>query len=475
MSKLSVRFVSLGCSKNLVDSEVMMGSLQEHDFEIVSPDEASDVGVINTCGFIDAAKKESIDTIMELALEKKAGRLKLLVVAGCLSQRYAEELPKLIPEVDAFIGTGDFAKLSEVIQQKLKGSKERNFIRKPTMELPSKELPRVHTTPFYYRYLKVSEGCSHSCSFCTIPLMRGGLQSRGVADILSEMKMGVNEGVKEFNLIAQDLNEYGRDLKDRDSLYNLLKQMGNIDGNFWVRLLYMYPLQFPDKLIKLIKDHPHIIPYVDIPLQHINDAILKSMKRGSSSKYIYRLLEMLQKEIPEIVLRTTFILGYPGEGDKEFGQLLKFIREIQFDRLGVFTFSYEEGTPSSLLPNQVPQTLKEERQKILMEVQQGISAKKHKKLIGKTFDVIYESPIAVEEKDMFPGATGVGRYFGQAPEIDGETFIKFKKGAMPEVGSLIKVKITDAKEYDLVGESLETVKKPTPIERKISPSLPFNV
>lgn len=433
----------------------MMGGLQEHNFQIVSPNDASDVGIVNTCGFIDAAKKESIDTIMELAQEKKAGRLKLLVVVGCLSQRYAEELPKLIPEVDAFLGTGDFAKLSEVVRKKLKGTKQTNFIRKPTMELPSKELPRVHTTPFYYRYLKVSEGCSHSCSFCTIPLMRGGLKSREVPDILSEMKNGIQEGVKEFNLIAQDLNEYGRDLTERDSLFNLLNQMADVKGDFWIRLLYMYPLQFPDKLIKLIKDHPHVIPYVDIPLQHINDQILRSMKRGSSSKYIYRLLEMLKKEIPDIVLRTTFILGYPGEGDKEFGELLKFIREIQFDRLGVFTFSYEEGTPSSLLPNQVPQAIKEERQKILMEVQQGISAKKHKKLIGKTFDVLYEGPIAVEEKDMFKGATGVGRYFGQAPEIDGETFLKFKKGVTPEVGSLIKVKITDAKEYDLVGECVE--------------------
>ncbi len=446
---VSVRFISLGCAKNLVDSEIMQGLMKRENFKVVNG--PSDVGVVNTCGFIEASKQESINTILELGEEKKKGNLKLLIVAGCLSQRYAEELPQLMPEVDAFIGTGDFQGLTKVVREKLSGTAERNFIRKPTMELPSMDLPRVHSTPSHYRYLKISEGCSHHCSFCTIPLMRGGLKSRTVEDVLNEMREGVSVGVKEFNLIGQDLNEYGRDLPKRDSLFNLLSQMEKIEGDFWIRLLYMYPLQFPDKLIGLIKNHPHIIPYVDIPLQHINDRILKSMERGSSSRYIHRLLEKLKKEIPDIVLRTTFIVGYPGETDAEFGELVQFVREMEFDRLGVFTYSHEEGTKSATLGKQISQKIKEERRETLMLTQQNISLQKNKKLIGKEFDVLYEGPVAEEEKS--PGVIGVGRYYGQAPEIDGETLITSDDLSLkPEIGKKFKVQITEAREYDLVGK-----------------------
>ncbi|MDO8519208.1 MAG: MiaB/RimO family radical SAM methylthiotransferase, partial [Deltaproteobacteria bacterium] len=295
--KTTVRFITLGCPKNLVDTEVM-GGLVSEEFSVVPEGEASDVGIVNTCGFIEASKKESLDAILNLAREKKEGRLKLLIVAGCLSQRYATELPKLLPEVDAFVGTGDFSRVPEVIREKLAGVKKRNFILDPTQELHTASSPRLAGTPAYSRYIKISEGCSHACSFCTIPLMRGGLKSRPQDDVLDEIRRGASEGTKEFNLIAQDLNEYGRDLADRGSLYGLLGKLAAVEGDFWVRLLYMYPLQFPDRLIRLMKDHPHVVPYVDIPLQHIDDRILKSMNRGSSSAYIYRLIEKLKKEIP---------------------------------------------------------------------------------------------------------------------------------------------------------------------------------
>lgn len=445
--KISVRFVSLGCPKNLVDSEVMAGILQKDQFSILPPDQATDVGVVNTCGFIDASKKESIDTILELAQEKKAGRLKLLIVSGCLSQRYAGELPKLLPEVDAFIGTGDFKKLSQIIHDKMGGEKKRDFIRYPE-ELPTSETPRAISTPFYTRFVKVSEGCSHACSFCTIPMMRGGLKSRTSDDVVAEISKGIESGVKEFNLIAQDLNEFGRDLAERDSLYNLFEKLSALKGDFWIRPLYMYPLQFPDKLIRLMSEHPHVIPYVDIPLQHIDDRILKSMKRGSSSKYIYRLIEGLRKQIPGIILRTTFIVGYPGETEEEFERLHDFIREMKFDRLGVFTYSDEEGTAAFDIADRVPQKTKEERRDRLMRLQQEISLQKNKGYVGKSLKVLYEGENAPE------GYQGTGRFYGQAPEIDGQVYFKFKPGQKPpKAGSFINARVIEALEYDLVAEA----------------------
>lgn len=442
--KISVRLITLGCPKNLVDSEVMGGLLAEKDFFLLPEGSESDVGIVNTCGFIEASKKESIDAILALANEKKEGKLKLLIVAGCLSQRYATELPKLLPEVDAFIGTGDFSHLPSVIREKLNGVKRRNFILDPTQELPTALSPRIAGTPTYSRYIKLSEGCSHACSFCTIPLMRGGLKSRAENDILEGIRRGVGEGTKEFNLIAQDLNEYGRDLAEHGSLYGLLEKLGEVQGDFWVRLLYMYPLQFPDRLIRLMKDHPHVIPYVDIPLQHIHDRILKSMNRGSSSAYIYRLIEKLKKEIPGMILRTTFIAGYPGETDEEFGSLLKFIREMEFDRLGVFTFSQEEQTPSATLAGQVPEAVKAARRDLLMTTQQGISRQKNGNYIGKTMKVLYEG---VE------GGIATGRFYGQAPEIDGDIIIDTMAAETPPIpGTFTNVKITGTLDYDLVGE-----------------------
>lgn len=448
VSKKSVRFISLGCPKNLVDSEIMAGGLKREDFDVKNNNEATDIGIVNTCGFIEDSKQESINAILELAEEKKKGNLKLLIVTGCLSQRYKEELPKLLPEVDAFIGTNDFSQLSHIIDSKLSGSKKRNFIREPK-DLPTVDSPRILTTPKYTRYVKVSEGCSHACSFCTIPLMRGGLKSRELSDVTAEIQRGVNEGVREFNLIAQDLNEYGRDLAKRGSLHHLLENIKTIDGDYWVRLLYMYPLQFPDKLVTLIKNHPHVIPYVDIPLQHIHDDILKSMKRGSSARYIHRLINKLKTEIPNIVLRTTFIVGYPGETEKHFAELMKFIREMEFDRLGVFTYSQEEGTSSSLLKRQIPKKTAQERRDALMILQQGISKKKNSALIGKNIRVLYEGIASDVPPEAPVPIDGIGRYYGQAPEIDGEVFLKNLPTSV-KPGDFIEAKVSQALPYDLV-------------------------
>ena len=443
-NKYSVNFVSLGCPKNLVDSEVMHGLLDKDDFAIVPPDDSSNVTVINTCGFVDESKKESIDTILATANKKKDGKLDLLVVTGCLSQRYAEDLPNLLPEVDIFIGTGEYDKLPGLIRHKLAGKEGKTYVENPRF-VPDHLTPRVQTTPFYTKYLKISEGCSHRCSFCVIPFMRGDLRSRTPESIAEEIKMGIKSGVKEFNLVGQDLNEYGRDLPERPSLFKLLKEIEPISGDYWLRLMYMYPLQFPDKLVDLIAAHPHIAKYVDIPLQHISDKMLKKMNRGSSSKYIYRLIENLKKRVPGITLRTTFIVGHPGETKQDFSELKKFVKDYEFDRVGVFKFSPEEGTPSFNMKGNVKEKIKEERFGELMKLQQKISLKKNKSWIGKTIRAIYEGPS--KESELL----GRARHQGQAPDIDGVVLIRDGQDKA-RIGDFCNVKIVDAFEYDLLGE-----------------------
>lgn len=455
-NKTTIRFITLGCPKNLVDSDVMAGALPQGEFTIVAPEKPSDVVVVNTCGFIEEAKEESIQTILQLAEEKKNNQLKLLIVAGCLSQRYARQLPRALPEVDAFVGTSDFARLAWLITKKLQGNRQRNFVGRPAESLLWQPTP-THSTPFYSRYVKISEGCSHECSFCTIPMIRGSLRSRPSSDILREIELGRDEGVKEFNIIAQDLNEYGQDLNTKESLYHLFSTLADCDGEFWIRPLYMYPLRFSDRLIRAMSCHPKIIPYVDIPFQHIDDGILRSMHRGSSPRYIYRLIEKLRKEIPGIVLRTSLITGYPGEGEKEFKKLHNFIREVQFDRLGVFTFSREEGTAAYSFPNQVDRPIREERRHVLMETQRGISKRKNQSYVGQTQRVLFEGDHPAEYdlslNDHYP-ILGVGRYYGQAPEIDGQVIVRAKRGKAPlvRVGEFVDVKIVEGLDYDLVGE-----------------------
>lgn len=374
----------------------------------------------------------------------------MVVVTGCLTQRYSKDLPKLLPEVDLFIGTGEYQHLPELIRKKRGGAREKTFVDKPEY-VPDAAAPRLQTTAPWLRYVKISEGCSHRCSFCIIPTLRGGVvRSRPVHDIAKEISAGIGHGVREFNLVAQDLNEYGRDLSSRSSLYALLDDIDKIPGDYWIRLLYMYPLQFPDRLVKRLAESEHVLRYVDIPLQHIADSQLKKMNRGSSARYIHRLIDNLRKHMPDIVLRTTFIVGHPGETKKDFSELEKFIRETEFDNVGIFTFSREESTASSSMGRQVPEEIKQERRARLMEIQKEISLKKNRARIGQKLRVLHEG--VSSETDLLHQ----GRFYGQAPEIDGTVLIRSGK-AVP--GSFCEVQIVDGFEYDLLGEIVDTVRK----------------
>lgn len=416
-SKSKVCLVSLGCPKNLVDSEMMLGSYKKDGFTLTTNPQEADVIVVNTCGFIEASKKESIAKILEMARHKKEGNCRKLVAVGCLVGRHGEELARELPEVDLFVPN--------------------------RQTLPDPDLPRVQSTPPHTTYVKISEGCSHICSFCTIPSIRGGLKSRPVDSVVREVREGVGRGVKEFNLIAQDLNEYGRDLKNGSNLAKLLLGLDRVDGDFWLRLLYMYPLEFTDELIGVIGESEHVVKYVDMPLQHINERILLSMKRGSPSRYVRQLLSKLKTKIPGITLRTTFIVGYPGETEEEFQELLNFVREVEFDRVGVFKFSVEEGTAAATLPDQIAEAIKEERYGQVMALQQKVSRKKNEALVGKRVRLLCERPI--------PGRPGFyqARLASQAPEIDGVTYVE---GENLPPGEFRDARITGAMEYDLVAD-----------------------
>jgi ribosomal protein S12 methylthiotransferase len=437
--------ISLGCPKNLVDAEMMLGFLKKDGFDLTTRPEEGEVIVVNTCGFVEASKRESIDEILKMARLKEEGRCRLLVATGCLSQRYSEQLAKEMPEVDLFIGLGEFDKISELIREKLAPPPQPSLLsrgeggRSPgegdRQILPDPDLPRIQATPKHYRYVKISEGCSHICSFCIIPSIRGRLKSRPIDSIVREVREAVDGGVKEFNLIAQDLNEYGRDLKNGSNLAKLLVALNEIEGDFWLRPLYMYPLEFNDELIGVLRDSEHVVKYVDIPLQHISERILLSMKRGSPSRYVRQLLMKLKKNIPEIAIRTTFIVGYPGETDEEFRELCDFVGEYEFDRVGVFKYSVEEGTMAAELPDQLPAEIKEDRYHRLMSLQQKISLKKNQALIGKEFKILCESP-------------SQARLPTQAPEIDGFTYLQGEATA----GEFAVARIVKAEEYDLTAE-----------------------
>jgi ribosomal protein S12 methylthiotransferase len=436
-----VCLVSLGCPKNLVDAEMMLGFLKKDGFSFSTRPEESDVIVVNTCGFLEASRRESIDRILEMARYKEEGKCKVLVASGCLTQMHGEELSKEMPEVDLFVGTSEFDRLAGFLRNEFK---DRVAVSARQI-LPDPDLPRVLSTPKHYSYVKISEGCSHICSFCTIPAIRGRLKSRMKDSVVREVEAFVSEGVKEFNLIAQDLNEFGRDLKDGTNLAGLLEALDGIRGDFWLRPLYMYPLEFNDRLIDTIRDARHVVKYADMPLQHISERILLSMKRGSPSRYVRQLLSKLKTKIPEIALRTTFIVGYPGETETEFQELCDFVSEVEFDRVGVFKFSIEEGTAAATLPDQIGQEIKEERYARLMEIQQKISRKRNKALVGRTMTALCEGPMP--ESPGFLKA----RLASQAPEIDGMTFLT-GKNAKP--GEFITAKILKSTDYDLIAEAV---------------------
>jgi ribosomal protein S12 methylthiotransferase len=443
-SSKTVRMISLGCPKNLVDSEVMLGLLREKGWAPSATDDA-DVVIVNTCSFIREAKEESIETILTMAAAKEKGKAQKLVVTGCLPQRYGKELLRELPEVDFFVGTGEFHRIADLLEESEKGKmRQKQVIGAPEF-LYDHRTPRIHTSFPGSTYLKISEGCANFCSYCVIPRLRGRLRSRPVSSIFQEAKQAVSRGVKEINLIGQDITAYGRDRGDKAGLVRLLKGLVKVEGLRWIRLLYAHPAHITPELVHLIRDEEKICKYLDIPLQHANEGILKAMNRPAPEKRIPDFLDWLRKEIPGVVLRTSLMVGFPGETERIFRQLLEFVKEAQFDRLGAFPYSREEGTPAASLKGQVPDRIRRERYRKIMSLQKKISLKKQKAMVGSRV------PVLVERPGNAPGILWEGRTPGQAPEVDGTIFLT---GAGARPGEMVKVRITDARPYDLCGKIL---------------------
>ena len=422
--KNKISIVTLGCSKNTVDSERLIGQLKLNNFGVTNNPEQADSVVINTCGFIEDAKEESINTILNAVELKKLGKIKKIIVAGCLSERYMEELKKEIPEVDVYFGTEDY----EGIVKEFGGELKYEL-------LGEREL----STPKHYAYLKISEGCDNPCSFCAIPLMRGLHHSYPMERLINETTSLAKKGVKELVVIGQDTTDYGNDIYGKRTTAELLNKISGVEGIEWIRLLYAYPSHFPEELIREIAENPKICKYLDMPLQHISDNVLKSMRRGITSRRTKELFYKIKEMVPGITMRTTFIVGYPAEGDKEFQELCDFVKDIQFDRLGVFTYSVEENTPSFILGDPVPLEVKEERKAALMEIQKDISHNKNLSYVGKKIKVI------IDDKE---GEYFVARSEKDAPEVDGEVLISAGENTLKK-GEFYQVEIYDCNEYDL--------------------------
>ena len=440
--KQKVSMVSLGCPKNLVDAEVMLGVLARQDYEITTDEKDADVIIVNTCSFIKEAKQESIDAILDLAERKHDGRCHTLIVSGCLPQRYQEELAQELPEVDIFIGTGDYPRIAEILAEKGGTDHQLRYIGDPDY-IYDESLPRLNSSPSWYSYLKIGEGCSNCCSYCIIPKLRGSYRSRPQDALVAEAEMLVARGVKELNIISQDITRYGSDLADGSSLETLIRRLAAIDGLRWIRLLYAYPDGITDSLIELIRDEPKVCKYLDIPIQHISDPILKAMKRRSSEQQIRDLIVKLRSEIPGIALRTSLIVGFPGETVDDFTTLTQFVEQTQFDRLGVFCYSKEEGTPAAEMPEQITERVKRERYRKLMRAQARLSFRRNRSLIGTCEQVIVEG--YSEETELLLK----GRSCRQAPDIDGQVYIT---AGNANVGDIVSLKITDSSDYDLIGE-----------------------
>jgi ribosomal protein S12 methylthiotransferase len=429
---------TLGCPKNRVDSEVMLGTLAEAGFRLVQDAATAEVIVVNTCGFIESAKVESVDAIVELADLKKTGRAKKLVVAGCLVQRHAAELAKALPEVDHFVGTGAYQDIARIVSD---AQAKRLVVPDPDF-VHSAASPRVNSLPSHTAYLKIAEGCDNACAFCIIPKLRGPQRSRPVADVVAEAEALAAQGTIELSLVAQDLTAYGHDLPGRPRLHALLRALAKVDGIRWIRLHYAYPRYVPDALVATIAEEPKIVKYLDMPLQHSSDRLLRAMKRGRDSVFLRELLRRLRGGVPGIALRTSLIVGLPGETEADFEDLLAFVEEQRFERLGVFEYSAEEGTPAAEMARQVPDEVKRERRARIMEVQQGISRAHQQAAIGRRIEVLVEG--ASEETEHLLA----GRHAQQAPEIDGLTYVN---DGVAYPGELVTVEVTDASEYDLVG------------------------
>lgn len=438
---MNLLFISLGCDKNLVDSEVMLGILEAGGYQIVDDEMQADVIVINTCCFIHDAKEESIQTILEMAEYKKTGRLKALIVAGCLAQRYQQEIRTEIPEVDAVLGTTSYDQIVQSIEEALAGQ---GGVRLAELDaLPVVKERRLVTTGGHYAYLKIAEGCDKHCTYCIIPKLRGNYRSVPMERLLKEAGELAKQGVKELILVAQETTLYGKDLYGEKSLHRLLKELCGIGGLRWIRILYCYPEEIYDGLIQVMKEEKKICHYIDLPIQHANDEILRRMGRRTSRKQLEETVGKLREEIPDIAVRTTLITGFPGETKEQHEELMEFIDEMEFDRLGVFTYSPEEDTPAADLPDQIPEEVKEERQAELMELQQEVAFAQAEEMIGREVLVMIEGKVA--DEDAY-----VGRTYRDAPNVDGLIFINTQEEMMS--GDFARVRVTGALEYDLIGE-----------------------
>jgi len=451
LSQKNVHIVTLGCPKNRVDSEIMLGGLVEGGWRLTEAPDEADVLVVNTCAFIEASKQESIEAILEAARYKTEGRAKKLVVTGCLSQRYADELAKELPEVDHFLGTAAYAQ----IPQLLEGGAPRQVIPDPDY-IHSSATPRINSLPAWTAYLKISEGCDNQCAFCIIPKLRGPQRSRPIHDVVAEAERLAAQGVRELNLVAQDLTAYGHDLPGRPKLHELLRALGEVKGARWVRLHYAYPRNFPEALVAAIRDTPNVVKYLDMPVQHASDRLLRAMRRGRNADFLRHLLAELRREIPGIVLRTSLIVGLPGETEEDFEELLAFIREQRFDHLGIFRYSQEEGTLAGEMDGQIDEEVKLARWQRAMALQAEIRAEQQQAYVGREIEVLVEGPHEETEHLL------VGRHAGQAPEIDGQVIINDVPEGGVSPGDIVKVVVEEAYEYDLVGAATEVI-VPAPV------------
>ena len=437
---MKLLFISLGCDKNLTDTEVMLGLLASRGYEMTDDECEADIIVINTCCFIHDAKEESIQNILEMAEYKKEGSLKALIVTGCLAQRYRQEILDEIPEVDAVLGTTAYDQILDAVDEALKGQ---NSVRMEDLQrLPKVEAKRQVTTGGHFAYMKIAEGCDKHCTYCIIPKIRGRFRSRPMEELIREAEELAEQGVKELILVAQETTLYGKDLYGEKSLPVLLRKLCKISGLRWIRVLYCYPEEITDELIRVMKEEPKICHYLDLPIQHANDDILKRMGRKTSKQELIDIVGKLRKEIPDICLRTTLITGFPGETQEQYEELYRFVSEMEFDRLGVFTYSPEEDTPAALMPDQIEESVKEERQAELMELQQEIAFEAAENMVGKEVLVMIEGKVADEN-------VYVGRTYKDAPNIDGLIFVD--TGVEVVSGDFAKVRVTGALEYDLIG------------------------
>ena len=444
-----VGFVSLGCPKNLVDSEVMMGQLKQSGYEIVTDAQEAETVVVNTCGFIESAKQESIDAILEATRLKTEGKAKRIIIAGCLVERYRDDLMKELPEVDAFIGTNEIGRILEAADD------TKNFKDLPLLQIGNKtatylydfDTPRYRATDSYTAFIKIAEGCDRPCAFCSIPLMRGSFRSRRFGSILKEAEDLAKQGVKEIVLIAQDSSRFGEDLGEVDALAKLIRALGEIQDLEWIRVMYAYPTHISEAFLEAIAETPKAVKYLDMPLQHGSRNILKLMKRGGTRESLEKLIKRVREKVPNITIRTTFITGFPGETEQDFEELMTFVRNCEFDNVGVFTYSDEEGTPAFDLPNKVDAKTAKQRRARLMKEQAKISKRKNQAKIGNTYKVLFEG-ISNESDLLFQG-----RFEGQAQEIDGYILINdMPENFAPKIGAIYDVKITEAHNYDLIGE-----------------------